>query len=651
MAESGTSAGLSSTEMAVAEALAEVLAPPTPAFPERTQDVGFADRLNRFLALLSWEDRIGIRLYLRLLDWLPRLCFRSFRRLSQLDVEARRRFMEGMADSRVLFVRLFAKVALLLTLPPFYADPALRAKIGDRTQDRVATDGREFPVERAVDVVRSAEILDVDVVVVGSGAGGAPLACELAERGRSVLVLEEGEYRPATTFPALAFEALAQLYRDAGAVMTLGKPPVVVPVGRLVGGTTVINSGTCFRIPEFVHRHWTDDLGLPESLSQEALAPLFARVEDRISVQPVDPAVLGPNNEVAKRGSEALGWSGGFLARNIRGCKGSNRCAFGCPVNAKQAMHLCYLPDAVQAGARVLSGARVERVLFDGKAACGVRARVTDEDGRPHRLEVRARAVVVSAGTLYTPLLLRSSGIRHRNLGRRLTLHPAVKISGLFPGADFLTAPSVPQSWYVDEFHKKGIMMEGAHVPPDVAAPALPGKGAEHKALMERYREIATYGFLVSDQPAGRIHRRLGGRPFIRYDLTPRDHGLVLFGLKRLVELFFAAGAEEVYMPVSRLPVIRRGEDYEALIDAADIRPLDLEVAAFHPLGTCGFGVDGKTFVLDTDLKVRGREGLYVADGSMFPTSLAVNPQESIMALATRCAWHLDEVVLPPAQG
>jgi choline dehydrogenase-like flavoprotein len=160
---------------------------------------------------------------------------------------------------------------------------------------------------------------------------------------------------------------------------------------------------------------------------------------------------------------------------------------------------------------------------------------------------------------------------------------------------------------------------------------------------MERCHELATYGFLVSDDPSGTVHRGIGGRPFLRYDMSKADFGRMMFGLKRLVELFVAAGAERLYLPTTKLPAVDASDDIEGLIDQAGLRAMDFEAAAFHPLGTCGFGPDAETFPLDCDLKVRGREGLYVADGSIFPSSLAVNPQLSIMAMATRCAFHIDE--------
>jgi len=263
----------------------------------------------------------------------------------------------------------------------------------------------------------------------------------------------------------------------------------------------------------------------------------------------------------------------------------------------------------VEAGARVISKIRVERVLFEGDRAVGVRARVRRPDGSHRKVTIRAEVVVVSAGAFNSPLLLRASGIKHRSLGKRLTIHPAVKISGLFPGEDFYAGPGVPQSYFVDEFHEQGIMMEGAHVPPDMASIALPGTGRDHKALMERSRELASFGFLVSDEPSGSVHRSFGGRAFLRYDIGRKDFGRMLFGLKKLAQLFVAAGAERLYMPTWKLPMLEATEDIEARIDAAGLKPLDLEVAAFHPLGTVGSGPDDRTFPLDTDLRVRRRSG------------------------------------------
>jgi len=635
--------GLPESLLRVGEALTSALAPPTEFLPQSAADVGVGERLSRFVGRLPPLERFGVLSLLRFIQILP--LFVGPRRrlfLSLTDLE-QQEFVQRLARSSFGGLRAFAKVGGMLLGPLYYGAPEVRSRLGDRTAERSSAHGSSFEVERGEDLP---DQLDVEVVVVGSGAGGAPLAAELASQGREVLVLEAGGYRPTASYPALSIDALRELYRSAGAVMTLGAPPIALPLGSLVGGTTVINSGTCFRVPEFVHEKWASRYGFGENLSAAALAPYYERVETRIGVQPVSPDVMGANNDLARRGSAVLGWSGGYLSRNARDCAGSNRCAFGCPTEAKQAMHITYLPDAVASGARVVAGARVSKVTFDGRRATGVLVEVRDSEGRSRTVRVRADQVVVSAGTVHTPLLLRASGVRHRSLGKRMTIHPGVKISGLFPGQDFFSGPGVPQSYYVDEFQEQGIMMEGVHVPPDMLCFSLPGKGHEHKALMERSREIASYGFLVSDEPSGSVHRGFSGEALLRYDISKRDMGLMNLGIKKLAELFFAAGAEELYMPSWKLPVVRPGDDVDAIVDAAKLRPIDLEVAAFHPLGTCGFGPQRARFPLDTNLAVRGRTGLHVVDGSVMPSSLAVNPQLTIMALALRLAEHLEAEVL-----
>ena len=243
-------------------------------------------------------------------------------------------------------------------------------------------------------------------------------------------------------------------------------------------------------------------------------------------------------------------------------------------------------------------------------------------------------------------MLLRDSGLKHRNLGRRLTLHPAIKISGYFPGRNFFLGAGTPQSYCVDQFQEEGVVMEGAHIPPDILAVGLPMAGRPHKDWMDRSRELGLFGFMVSDEPSGWVQKGFGGRPFIRYDLSRNDLGKVIFGLEKLARLFVEAGAEQLILPSWKQPVVPASENIEEVIRGLDFAAGDLDMAAFHPRGTWGFGPDEAHFPLDCDLRFRGYEGLYVSDGSVFPTSLAVNPQLSIMTMATRLAFHLDERVL-----
>lgn len=472
---------------------------------------------------------------------------------------------------------------------------------------------------------REARTIEADVCVIGAGAGGAVAAAELAEGGMDVVVLEQGPRHDADRFSARPLDMLARLYRDGGQTTTLGTPPILLPLGRGLGGTTLVNSGTCFRTPPAVLERWRREYGL-EALTDDALDPCFARVEAALSISEVTPELAGRNAAVVRRGAEALGWSHGYLRRNARGCVGSGVCAFGCPTSAKQHVGITYVPRAEAAGAQVISGADVRHVLVERGVARGVEARLANGGGR---LEVRAPTVIVACGTIHTPLLLQRSGLGRASgeLGRNLALHPA---TGAFALMDEVVdmAKGVPQSFYVDEFASEGIMFEGVAGPPSYVAMSLPLSGKRHAAAMAQYRNLAMFGLMVSDRSRGSV-RALGGRPVIRYELVEEDVAAFRTGLRRMQELFRAAGAREVYLG---LP---------GGVEPERARARDLKLMAFHPLGTARADARPGHGVVDGDLQLHGTQGVHVADGSVVPSSLGVNPQLTIMALATRLAFGL----------
>jgi choline dehydrogenase-like flavoprotein len=475
--------------------------------------------------------------------------------------------------------------------------------------------------------------IEADVCVIGAGAGGAVVAAELAEGGARVVVLEQGPRHDADRFSARPLEMMARLYRDGGQGTTLGTPPILLPLGRGLGGTTLVNSGTCFRTPSAVLERWRREYGL-DALTDEALDPCFARVEEALSISEVTPELAGRNAAVAHRGAEALGWSHGFLRRNAKGCVGSGVCAFGCPTSAKQHVGITYVPRAETAGAQIVTGAAVRHVLVERGEAQGVDAHLAGGG----RLEVRAPEVVVAAGTIHTPLLLARSGLGRASgqLGRNLALHPATGAYALMDEVVDM-ARGVPQSFYVDEFARDGIMFEGVAGPPSYVALSLPLSGRRHAEAMANYRHLALFGLMVSDATRGSV-RAVGGRPVIRYDLVEQDVARFRTGLARMEELLRAAGAREVYLPLPPGVTPERA------------RARDLKLMAFHPLGTARADARAEQGVVDGDLQLHGVRGVHVADGSVVPSSLGVNPQLTIMALATRLAFGLLGAAVPTPQ-
>ena len=461
--------------------------------------------------------------------------------------------------------------------------------------------------------------LTADAVVVGTGAGGAAVAAELAAGGLEVVMLEEGARHDHRTFSARPRDMTLRLYRDAGQLATIGTPPIILPLGRAVGGTTLVNSGTCFRTPARVLERWARDDGIAP-LSDE----LFDHVEEVIGVAEVPEALAGRNALLVKRGAEALGLGGGFLRRNAPGCRGSGVCAFGCPTGAKQHAAASWLPLAEAAGARVLAGrqgAPRARASTAGPSASQARG-----------LTVRAPIVVVACGALLTPGLLRRSGVRSPALGRHLTIHPASAARARF---DEPIDPwdGVPQSYYVDALADEGILLEGIAGPPDQAALATPGSGALHRERMLAARSTASFGVMVADSATGSV-REVGGRLLVRYDLHPDDAERLRRGFALLADIWWAAGAREILVPLAGVPALRRGDS--GPLHRARVRPRDVKAMAFHPLGTARAGADPARAVVDPDLQVHGVRGLYVADGSAVPSSPQVNPQVTIMALAVR---------------
>lgn len=457
--------------------------------------------------------------------------------------------------------------------------------------------------------------LDADVCVVGSGAGGGAVAAVLAEAGARVVVLEEGGHHPPETLTGRPRDMLTRLYRDAGQTMTLGNPPVLLPLGRAVGGTTLVNSGTCFRAPDHVLARWSRELGV----DGPGLAPFYAQVEEAIGVAPVPAALAGRNAAVARRGAEALGWSSGFLRRNARGCRGTGVCAWGCPSGAKQHAGTAWIPRALAAGAQVYARTRVTRVRAGGRPSRATSVSARTAGGG--RLIVRAERLVLAAGTVHTPLLLAASGLGNpAHLGRHLTVHPATAAWARMDDEVGMNR-GVPQSFYVDEFSADGIMLEGIAGPADYVAMGIPFSGDRHRELMLDYRRLAQFGLMVSDTTSGRVcvgrAARATGRPLIRYDVDAAGRARIRRGLELLRTLFTAAGAREVILPDPR------------------------KLLGFHPLGTARMSERPGGGVTDPFGRVHGTENVHVADGSAVPTALGVNPQLTIMAHAVRLGHHL----------
>jgi len=588
------------------------------------------NRVDRYLTRLPATSRLALRA--GMLSLAAASYLTTGRSLTRLDPGQREQVLRRVAainPDAGAALEAMKVIVLLANGADSYAPELL-----SRAQEHDAA--RPDAALTITNSTESSSVVTADVVIVGSGAGGAMVARTLARAGFDAVVLEEGrrwtveEFR--TTHP---IDRYAGLYRGAGATIALGRPSVVLPIGRAVGGTTVVNSGTCFRPPLSVQRRWRDEFGLGLA-DPDRLAGHLDDVEHTLHVAPVPLEIMGRNGRLLLDGAKSLGWRAAPIPRNAPGCEGCCQCAIGCPRNAKFGVHLNALPQACAAGARIVSQARVERVLHQHGRARGVRARRPDGTA----LDVLADTVIVAAGATETPGLLRRSGLGgHPRLGRNLALHPATVLAGRFED-DVVAWRGVLQSAAVHEFHESdGVLIEATSTPPGMGSMVFPGYGAELLGWLDRAPQVATFGAMVADRGVGSVSSA-HGETLVRYNIDRADIAKLLVALEAMGRLLFAAGAVEV---LTGLPDATTVTSLPALQDVLRrCNPRSLHLAAFHPTGTAAAGADEQLCPVDETGRLRGVEGVWVADASILPSCAEVNPQLSIMALALAVA---DEVV------
>ena len=484
--------------------------------------------------------------------------------------------------------------------------------------------------------------LEADLCIVGTGAGGAMVARQAARAGLRVVALEEGGYSVPRDFTQREDEMLPLLFQDGGGRAT-DDGAITVLSGRGVGGSTVHNTNLCKRAPDPVLDGWRLD-----GWRAADLVPHYQVVERDLSVAPIEESRVNRNNAILRRGVEKLGWKGGLLSHNRLGCVGSGFCELGCAFDAKQNALKVLIPAALAAGARVVAECRAERVLVKHGRAHAVQARAVDARGRAGAaVTVNARAVCLAGSAVGSALLALRSGLPDPSarVGRGLRLHPGAAVAGVFD--EIIEGwTGIPQSWECTEKlnfddapgndDRAWIVTAFAH--PVGLASSLPGFGAAHMRLMRLYPRLAVLAAMLHDRSEGSVTAR-GERAVVRYALDAGDQRALLSGMSAAAEILFAAGARQVLVPFAD-PLTLTSPRQLSAITTRGYRPLDPLLTAVHPMGTLALGR-----VVDERGRWHGVDGVWVADGSLFPSSLGGPPQLTIFAAGHKIAGHLVEAL------
>lgn len=483
-----------------------------------------------------------------------------------------------------------------------------------------------------------------DVVICGGGAGGCMAARELARAGLDVVLLEQGDDQLPHTFTQREDEMIPRMFARAGGQRTADRSMLVLS-GHGLGGSTVHNLNLCKRTPDAILDRWADEHGL-EGVGPGDMAPFFAMVERDLGVRAIDEARMNAHNRLLREGVERLGVRGGMLSHNRdERCIGSGFCELGCAFDAKMNARRVLVPEAIAAGARVVTDARVRRVLLEGDRAAGAVAALPSGE-----LTVRARAVCLAGSAIGSALLALESELPdpHDRLGRGLRLHPGAVVAGVFD-REVEAWKGIPQSYECTELldftpgseRRAWIVPSFAH--PAATATLMPGFGPSLMRRMRDYPRVAALAVMVHDETEGRV-RADGDRASIEYAPNAADRHQLARGARLAARILLAAGAREVVVPAVPPVVVRRERDASE-ITADRFLPHDAELSAVHPMGTLAMGRDPARSVTDARGAFHAVRGLWAVDGSLFPTSIGVPPQISIYAFAAKVASHVRDAL------
>lgn len=511
-----------------------------------------------------------------------------------------------------------------------------------------------LPVTQAADIGVKALRLQADVIVVGSGSGGAIAAYELARAGKKVIIIEAGRYVPSSSFKEDLTDSMQRMYQD-NALQTNSTGDLILLQGSLVGGSSVVDATICERLPAAVLKEWQKDHGL-ENLTTEDMNAHYEKIENRLAVHENEPHEINDCANIVVRGCEAMGWSWKPLTRNVRQCALTGHCISGCASDRKQSMLVTYLPWAIASGAEIFSDARVDFVNTRNGRASGVEGRIIDPDTKQvvSTFIAEAQLVILAAGAVQTPLILQKSGIGQLGdmVGRNLSVHPSVTVIGRFAEAVYgwrgaLTGVQVNQFYRKDTGYV--LMESGLAAPMQLVSQGELGEGDAYIRFMEEYKNFAALNVFVHDHGQGYVHwvgDPYTGEKRVEWNLSRDEFDDFKAALKSAGRVMFAAGAVKVHLPAYDLVSANNVFELDKAVDKIEYGSLGLytlRMLAYEPQGTCRMGKDPFTSVVNPYGETHEVKGLFITDASILPTETTRHAHLTVCALSS---YIVDNILL-----
>ncbi|TGK37888.1 FAD-dependent oxidoreductase [Leptospira andrefontaineae] len=495
-----------------------------------------------------------------------------------------------------------------------------------------------------------------EVLVIGTGCGGATVAYELAKAGKKVTLIEEGGYYHTGSFDNHELNMAGKVSAERN-MATTADGTVNIVYGKNVGGASVHYWADSYRTPKDRLELWKEKFGVLGH-GPEDLEPFWKELDDTLNVHPAKEENYNRMNQLVRKASKELGWEGNPVPQARKNCQKSGHCMQGCMFGAKQSQLITHIPMAMALGTDLYADTKALELELEGDKVVGLEAVVIDRPSQKEsdvKLRFKADTIVVAAGGFGSSTFLLKNGLKKKlpALGEFLAINPSPFVHALYKES-IIQWRNIPSAYGVEEFrlarYAGGIYREGGYLimanqlQPGAIGALVPGFGEEHFEIMKELPRLGgTIGWIDDpDSELGRIEIKSGGKREVQYSFGPLTKEILKDCIRKQVILNFKAGAYKVVLPDLKRTVLTKPEDI-AVVDSLPLTPASMAMAAPHPAGGCRMGLDPKTSVVDWKHKVHGISNLYVSDSSVFPTAVSVDPSYTIMAFSKRAAQFISE--------